>query len=222
MARKTKARMLELMADAVLAGICYDDLPNTTLDRARELAARYRRTLLAHRDGAALVTGTYPAKPHTLCFADHLVDAPLEASADEQQAAWTAWTITYSEESDERLTSAVDPKRTRRCNGPCPTSGRTSRSASPSAWTRSFPASAHDSPPELLAPLARGLDQDLERFLRQPGGAIEPVSEPCHRCSIWARASASWVTPPDAATGSPIIRTASQMPLTRRSASLVS
>jgi TetR/AcrR family transcriptional regulator, tetracycline repressor protein len=117
---KTKARMLELMADAVLAGIRYDDLPDTALDRARELAARYRRTLLAHRDGAALVTGTYPAEPHTLRFADHLVDALLRTGADEQQAAWTAWTITYftlgltqeeqaaPEESDERLARAVD------------------------------------------------------------------------------------------------------------------
>ncbi|CAL9544070.1 Tetracycline repressor protein class H [Streptomyces sp. enrichment culture] len=118
---KTKARMLELMADAVLAGIRYDDLPDTALDRVRELAARYRRSLLAHRDGAALVTGTYPAEPHTLRFADHLVDALLRAGADEQQAAWTGWTITYfalgltqeeqaaPEESDERLARAVDP-----------------------------------------------------------------------------------------------------------------
>ncbi|WP_371100927.1 TetR/AcrR family transcriptional regulator C-terminal domain-containing protein [Streptomyces sp. PU_AKi4] len=118
---KTKARMLELMADAVLGGIRYDSLPDTPLERARELAARYRRALLAHRDGAALVTGTYPAEPHTLRFADHLVDALLKAGADEQRAAWTAWTVTYfalgltqeeqaaPEESDERLTRAVAP-----------------------------------------------------------------------------------------------------------------
>jgi TetR/AcrR family tetracycline transcriptional repressor len=117
---KTKARMLELMADAVLAGIRYDDLPEAPLPRARELAARYRRTLLAHRDGAALVTGTYPAEPHTLRFADHLVDALLRAGADEQRAAWTAWTVIYfvlgltqeeqaaPEEGDERLARAVD------------------------------------------------------------------------------------------------------------------
>ncbi|GGX81444.1 putative transcriptional regulator, TetR family protein [Streptomyces minutiscleroticus] len=118
---KTKARMLELMADAVAADIRYDDLPDVPLERVRELAARYRRTLLAHRDGAALVTGTYPAEPHTLRFADHLVHALLQAGADEQQAAWTVWTITYfalgltqeeqaaPEESDDRLAQAVDP-----------------------------------------------------------------------------------------------------------------
>ncbi|MFJ3667090.1 TetR/AcrR family transcriptional regulator C-terminal domain-containing protein [Streptomyces sp. NPDC090106] len=118
---KTKARMLELMADAVLAGIGYDDLPDAARDRARELVGRYRRALLAHRDGAALVTGTYPAEPHTLRFADALVDALLNAGADERRAAWTAWTVTYftlgltqeeqaaPEEDDERLAHAIDP-----------------------------------------------------------------------------------------------------------------
>ncbi|MEV5428233.1 TetR/AcrR family transcriptional regulator C-terminal domain-containing protein [Streptomyces sp. NPDC052701] len=92
---KTKARMLELMADAVLAGIRYDDLPAAPRERVRELAGRYRQALLACRDGAALVTGTYPAEPHTLRFADRLVDALLRAGADEKQAAWTAWTVSY-------------------------------------------------------------------------------------------------------------------------------
>ncbi|WP_406005122.1 TetR/AcrR family transcriptional regulator C-terminal domain-containing protein [Streptomyces sp. NBC_00637] len=118
---KTKARMLELMADAVLARIGYDDLPDVPLERARELTARYRRALLAHRDGAALVTGTYPAEPNTLRFADRLVDAFLQAGADERQAAWTAWTVNYfvlgltqeeqaaPEEGDDRLVQAVGP-----------------------------------------------------------------------------------------------------------------
>lgn len=92
---KTKARMLELMADAVLGTVGYEDLPASAPSRVRELAGRYRRALLAHRDGAALVAGTYPAEPHTLRFADHLVEALLSAGADERQAAWTAWTVNY-------------------------------------------------------------------------------------------------------------------------------
>ncbi|CAM5697512.1 TetR/AcrR family transcriptional regulator C-terminal domain-containing protein [Streptomyces fumanus] len=118
---KTKARMLELMADAVLGTIDYTGLPASPRERVRELAGRYRRALLAHRDGAALVTGTYAAEPHTLRFADRLVDALLGAGADEKQAAWTAWTITYfalglvqeeqaaPEQRDDRLARAVDP-----------------------------------------------------------------------------------------------------------------
>ncbi|MFD7712056.1 TetR/AcrR family transcriptional regulator C-terminal domain-containing protein [Streptomyces sp. NPDC059785] len=117
---KTKARMLELMADAVLGGIGYEDLPADAAQRVRELACRYRRALLDHRDGAALVTGTYPAEPHTLRFADHLVDALLAAGADTRQAAWTAWTVSYfvlgltqetqaaPDERDDRLARAVD------------------------------------------------------------------------------------------------------------------
>ncbi|MFJ4152702.1 TetR/AcrR family transcriptional regulator C-terminal domain-containing protein [Streptomyces galbus] len=118
---KTKGGMLELMADAILAGVSYDDLPTEPLHCARELAGRYRRALLAHRDGAALVTGTYSAEPHTLRFADHLVDALLRTGMNEERAAWTAWTISYftlgltqeeqaaPEASDERLARTVDP-----------------------------------------------------------------------------------------------------------------
>ncbi|MEU3739856.1 TetR/AcrR family transcriptional regulator C-terminal domain-containing protein [Streptomyces sp. NPDC032198] len=117
---KTKARMLELMADAVVGEVGYEGLPSQPRQRARELARRYRRALLAHRDGAALVTGTYPAEPHTLRFADRLVDALLEAGADEQQAVWTVWTVIYfllglvqeeqaaPDQSDDRLAQAVD------------------------------------------------------------------------------------------------------------------
>ncbi|MEV5356160.1 TetR/AcrR family transcriptional regulator C-terminal domain-containing protein [Streptomyces sp. NPDC052693] len=116
---KTKARMLELMADAVLAGIRYDDLPAEPGARVRDLAGRYRQALLARRDGAALVTGTYPAEAHTLRFAEHLVDALLKWGVDERRAAWTAWTVGYftlgltQEEQaapargDERLAHAV-------------------------------------------------------------------------------------------------------------------
>ncbi|OEV04516.1 TetR/AcrR family transcriptional regulator C-terminal domain-containing protein [Streptomyces oceani] len=116
---KTKARMLELMADAVLAGVRYENLPSAPHERVGELAGRYRQALLAHRDGAALVTGTYPAEPHTLRFADCLIDALLQAGADEKQATWTVWTVSYftlgltQEEqaapgqADERLTPAV-------------------------------------------------------------------------------------------------------------------
>ncbi|WP_320775460.1 TetR/AcrR family transcriptional regulator C-terminal domain-containing protein [Streptomyces sp. CRN 30] len=92
---KTKARMVELMADAVLGTVTHEDLPDDAPARVRDLAGRYRRALLAHRDGAALVAGTYPAEPHTLRFADHLVQALLAAGADERQAAWTTWTLTY-------------------------------------------------------------------------------------------------------------------------------
>ncbi|GAA3021184.1 TetR/AcrR family transcriptional regulator C-terminal domain-containing protein [Streptomyces fulvorobeus] len=92
---KTKARMLELMADAVVGEAPLDDLPASWDERVRELARRYRRALLAHRDGATLVVGTYAAQPHTLRFADTLVAALLDGGLDERESAWTTWTIIY-------------------------------------------------------------------------------------------------------------------------------
>lgn len=56
-----------------------------------------------------------------LRFADRLVGALLEAGADEEQAAWTAWTVVHfvlglvqeeqaaPDRPDDRLTRAVDP-----------------------------------------------------------------------------------------------------------------
>ncbi|MFC3997278.1 TetR/AcrR family transcriptional regulator C-terminal domain-containing protein [Nocardiopsis sediminis] len=92
---KTKARMLELMADAVIGEIPLDHLPTPPDERACELARRYRRALLAHRDGAALVVGTYAAEPHTLRLADTLVAALVDSGRNEREAAWTAWTVVY-------------------------------------------------------------------------------------------------------------------------------
>ncbi|MFE2722644.1 TetR/AcrR family transcriptional regulator C-terminal domain-containing protein [Kitasatospora sp. NPDC059327] len=119
---KTKARLLELMADAVMGGIALDDLPAAPDPRAREIVRRYRRALLTHRDGAALVAGTYPAEPHTLRVAEALVGALLETGLDERAAAWTTWTLTYftlgltqeeqaaePDSQTERLTAAVSP-----------------------------------------------------------------------------------------------------------------
>ena len=92
---KTKARMLELMADAVLGEIPLTDLPDVPAERARELARRFRGALLSHRDGAALVVGTYAAEPMTLAFAEALVEALLACGLGDREAAWTSWAVVY-------------------------------------------------------------------------------------------------------------------------------
>jgi TetR/AcrR family transcriptional regulator, tetracycline repressor protein len=116
---KTKARLWELVADAIVARAGTDDLPDDPRDRVLELAHRYRRALLAHRDGAAVVAGTYAAEPATLGFADALVDALLRCGHGEREAVWLCWTVVYltlglaqEEQSfpdpgDHRLTRAV-------------------------------------------------------------------------------------------------------------------
>ncbi|WP_045741632.1 TetR/AcrR family transcriptional regulator C-terminal domain-containing protein [Actinoplanes rectilineatus] len=92
---KSKARLEELMADAIVAGVRLDDLPQPGRDRAAEIAARYRRALLAHRDGATVVAGTYAAEPATLDVAEALATALLDAGLPAREAAWTLWAIIY-------------------------------------------------------------------------------------------------------------------------------
>jgi TetR/AcrR family tetracycline transcriptional repressor len=92
---KTKARLLELMADAIMAGVSLDGLPADPADRFTELVRRYRRALLGHRDGARVVAGTYAAEEHTLRTIEAVVAALLECGLDERTAAWTAWTVMY-------------------------------------------------------------------------------------------------------------------------------
>jgi TetR/AcrR family tetracycline transcriptional repressor len=87
-------------------------------------AAQFAGEPQAYGSGACdddlVAHGVFPSSA-TLVFADRLVDALLRAGADGQQAAWTAWTVTYfvlgltqeeqtaPEESDERLARAVGP-----------------------------------------------------------------------------------------------------------------
>ncbi|WP_067541173.1 TetR/AcrR family transcriptional regulator C-terminal domain-containing protein [Nocardia crassostreae] len=92
---KTKNRLLELMADAILGATDTSDLPDPWDERVRELMRRARRSMLAYRDGAAVVAGTYTPEPGTLHFADTLVAALLEGGLEPKRASWTCWTIVY-------------------------------------------------------------------------------------------------------------------------------
>ena len=92
---KTKAGLLELMADAIAAEISLQDLPASPPERVRELMRRYRRALTSHRDGAALVAGTYAAEPGTLRFADAVVAALMDGGATPREAAWTLNALAY-------------------------------------------------------------------------------------------------------------------------------
>lgn len=91
----TKARLLELMADAILGRVSFDGLPAEPGERFCELIRRYRRALLSHRDGARLVAGRYAAEEHTLRLVEALVAALLECGLDERTAAWIVWTAVY-------------------------------------------------------------------------------------------------------------------------------
>ncbi|TVT05538.1 TetR family transcriptional regulator [Amycolatopsis bartoniae] len=91
----SKAGLQALMADAIVGGVSLTRLPKAWEPRVRELAHRYRAALLRHRDGAAVVAGTYAAEPNTLAVAEALLTALLESGCAEADAAWTLWTIVY-------------------------------------------------------------------------------------------------------------------------------
>ena len=92
---KSKARLRELMADALIGEVSLTDLPQDWEPRVRELFHRDRRALLAHRDGAAVVTGTYAPDPHTLRFADELSGTLLGAGLGRRETSWAVWTLVY-------------------------------------------------------------------------------------------------------------------------------
>ncbi|MCE0535868.1 TetR/AcrR family transcriptional regulator C-terminal domain-containing protein [Kineosporia rhizophila] len=92
---KSRADLQELMADAIVAGISTQALPADPPQRAEEIVARFRVALLARRDGARVVTGTFAARPGTLRFAELLVASLVEGGLDEREAAWTLWSLVY-------------------------------------------------------------------------------------------------------------------------------
>ncbi|GAA2699575.1 TetR/AcrR family transcriptional regulator [Actinoplanes palleronii] len=92
---KSRARLGDLMADAIIGGVALDDLPAGWRERAAEIIRRYRSALLAHRDGASVVAGTFAAEPATLDVAEALVGALLDGGLPERKAAWTCWSLVY-------------------------------------------------------------------------------------------------------------------------------
>lgn len=92
---KSKSQLLELMADAIVSEVSISDLTGAPRRRATELIRRLRRALLNHRDGARVVSGTFPSETNTLALADQLLTNLLKISASHRDAAWTAWTLVY-------------------------------------------------------------------------------------------------------------------------------
>ena len=92
---KTKARLLELMADTIMGTLTLEDLPADPLERVEEIFRRYRRALLSYRDGARLVAGTNVVEQNTLRVGDAIVEALLDADVEPGVAASTFWGMHY-------------------------------------------------------------------------------------------------------------------------------
>ena len=92
---KTKAGLRDLMAEAILSEVDLGDLPKAPRKRVMALAERYRRAMLAYRDGARVVAGTMVNEPATLAFAEELVATLLDSGLTEEATVSTCWTIVY-------------------------------------------------------------------------------------------------------------------------------
>ncbi|AUN41810.1 TetR/AcrR family transcriptional regulator C-terminal domain-containing protein [Tsukamurella tyrosinosolvens] len=91
----TKARLLGLMSDEVLARLSLDNLPADGFQRVEEILRRYRQTLLEYRDGARLTAGNAPLEEHTLQVAEKLVSALCSAGVPGRESAQGMWVLFY-------------------------------------------------------------------------------------------------------------------------------
>jgi len=92
---KTKASLIEKMADAIVGSVNVDDLPADPVERVRTVVGRYRRAMLSHRDGGRLVAGTYTSTDRTLRVAEVIVGGLLDAGYAEDEAARLCWALVY-------------------------------------------------------------------------------------------------------------------------------
>lgn len=92
---KNKARLYELLADRILGEVSTENLPTGPRARVVEIAGRYRRALLAHRDGARLTIGTSAFERNTLAVGEVMIGALLEGGADRVTCTRAFWSISY-------------------------------------------------------------------------------------------------------------------------------
>jgi TetR/AcrR family transcriptional regulator, tetracycline repressor protein len=92
---QSKAQLLVLMSDQLLDGCCDGPLPEGWRDRVEVLATRRRGALLSHRDGARMVAGITTTEPHTLRYAERMLEALLAGGLAQRDAAWTHLCIFY-------------------------------------------------------------------------------------------------------------------------------
>lgn len=91
----TKAQLLGLMSDAVLAELSLENLPGDELARAKEVLRRYRATLLKHRDAARLTAGNAPLQENTLVFAEVVTAALSAAGVPDRECITAMWALFY-------------------------------------------------------------------------------------------------------------------------------
>lgn len=91
----SKEALFDAMAEAVLEGVGDDLDGGDWAERFHCLAHRLRRALLAHRDGARLVAGTYVAGKNTLGAGEAAFSLLSAAGLPEKEAGWLTFAAFY-------------------------------------------------------------------------------------------------------------------------------
>lgn len=90
-----KEALLDAMADQLLEGVGAPLPPGPWQDQARTLAQRLHTALLARRDGARVVAGTYVTGTSTLGAGGAAVEVLCAAGLPPEQAGWVAFALFY-------------------------------------------------------------------------------------------------------------------------------
>ncbi|MGW7353224.1 TetR/AcrR family transcriptional regulator C-terminal domain-containing protein [Streptomyces sp. NPDC054784] len=93
---KNKEALLGAMADRIVGEVTATPLPPGAWDaRLAEMAHRIRRALLAHRDGARVVAGTYVTEPNTVRGGQQAVRVLTDAGFPLDRAGWVVFAAMY-------------------------------------------------------------------------------------------------------------------------------
>ena len=92
---KSKAVLLDLMADELLAGITEVRLPREWRKRVKMLARRYRNSLLSRRDGGRLSIARFEARTNTVLLSEALHGAFVAGGFDPATVSHASWTVSY-------------------------------------------------------------------------------------------------------------------------------
>jgi TetR/AcrR family tetracycline transcriptional repressor len=92
----SKEALLDAMAERLLAGVGAPLPPGLPwLERCRELAGRLHTALLARRDGARVVAGTYVPSPNTNAAGEQAIETLCAAGLPPEPAGWITFAIFY-------------------------------------------------------------------------------------------------------------------------------
>ncbi|KAA2267064.1 TetR family transcriptional regulator [Solihabitans fulvus] len=113
----SKSALLDAITELIIAEVVAEPPPSGDwAEQLRELAARARRSMLAHRDGARLVSSFSTPPPSAMAYMASLIEVLRAAGASKRDAALAADTITsftngYTLEEQARKVGTVSRRQ---------------------------------------------------------------------------------------------------------------